>query len=54
MEKSYLNGLKAEDIAASYLQNKGWTILDRRWRCRTGEIDLVARDGSFLVFIEVK
>lgn len=54
MEKSYQRGLKAEEIAASYLENKGWIIVDRRWRCRTGEIDLVARDGSFLVFVEVK
>ncbi len=47
-------GLAAERYAASYLEAAGLTILERRYRCRQGEIDLVARDGSMLVFVEVK
>ena len=47
-------GAGYETIAADYLQKAGYTILDRNFRCRTGEIDLIARDGEYLVFIEVK
>jgi putative endonuclease len=47
-------GLTGEEIAARYLSRAGYTIVDRRWRCATGEIDLVARDGSLLVFVEVR
>lgn len=36
-------GVLGEDIVAQWLQSKGWIILHRRWRCRWGEIDLVAR-----------
>src|SRR5690606_40402414 len=37
-----------------YLQTEGYRILERNYRCRFGEIDLIARDGSVLAFIEVK
>ena len=40
--------------AAAYLKENGYQILERNFRCRLGEIDLIARDGSCLVFIEVK
>lgn len=43
-----------ESLAATYLGSRGLQILDRGWRCARGEIDLVARDGSVLVFVEVK
>jgi len=43
-----------EDLAARYLTDSGLTVVDRRWRCREGEIDIVARDGSALVVCEVK
>ena len=47
-------GLEAEDRAASYLQARGFTILTRRYKAASGEIDLVALDGEVLVFVEVK
>ena len=47
-------GRLGEDLAADYLAHAGLTILARNWRCRAGEIDIVARDGSTLVVCEVK
>jgi len=47
-------GNQFEEMAASYLQDAGYEILDRNYRDRLGEIDIVARDGRYLVFIEVK
>jgi putative endonuclease len=47
-------GRRAEQIAALFLQLKGYRILARRVRTRVGEIDLVARKGETLVFVEVK
>ena len=47
-------GERGERLAAKELERRGYRILERRWRCRIGEIDLVARDGETLVFIEVK
>jgi len=43
-----------EDKAASYLETQGYRILERNYRDRNGEIDLIAEDGSALVFVEVK
>lgn len=47
-------GQIGEDIAANFLSECGFAILDRNWRCKRGEIDIVARDGNVLVFCEVK
>ena len=47
-------GRRGEDLAASLLTAKGYDILDRNWRCETGELDLVARDGPCLTFVEVR
>jgi putative endonuclease len=47
-------GRKGEDLAASYLQRKGFRILARNFRTRLGEIDLVCRDKATVVFVEVK
>lgn len=47
-------GLWGEARAARYLQVRGYRILDRRYRCREGEIDLVAARGGILCFVEVK
>jgi putative endonuclease len=47
-------GQAAEDQASAYLQELGWKIVQRNWRCRSGEIDLVARDQDTLVFVEVR
>lgn len=47
-------GKRSEDLAARYLEEQGLEILERNWRWRGGEIDLVARDGETLVFVEVR
>ncbi len=47
-------GAYGERVAVRYLLDQGMQILDRNWRCRHGEIDVVARDGETLVFCEVK
>lgn len=43
-----------EERAAAFLEDKGLRILERNYRCRCGEIDLIAQDGAYLVFVEVK
>jgi putative endonuclease len=47
-------GKTGEDLACRELERRGYAILARRWRQRAGEIDIVARDGRTLVFVEVK
>ena len=47
-------GVAGEDLACDHLRNQGWVILERNYRCRVGEIDIVARDHGTLVFVEVK
>jgi putative endonuclease len=47
-------GRFGEQRAVEHLEAAGLEILDRNWRCRTGELDIVARDGPQLVFVEVK
>lgn len=47
-------GACGERIAAAYLTDNGVRILDRNWRCREGELDIVAREGEALIFCEVK
>jgi putative endonuclease len=47
-------GQQGENLAVDYLIDKGFIILHRNWRCRHEELDIVAQDGEFLVFIEVK
>lgn len=49
-----LLGKKGEEIAVKALSGKGYTVLARNYRCRLGEIDIIARDRNALVFIEVK
>ena len=53
-EGSRLLGRWGEALAADYLRKKGMEILAAGWRCRFGEIDLIARDGGYLAFVEVK
>jgi putative endonuclease len=43
-----------ERLAAGYLQRAGYEIIATNWRCQAGEIDLVARSGDTLIFVEVK
>ncbi|WP_069170455.1 YraN family protein [Streptomyces griseus] len=47
-------GRYGEDLAARLLTDAGMAVLDRNWRCRAGEIDIVARDGDAVVVCEVK
>lgn len=47
-------GATGEDVAERYLTRRGMVLLDRNWRCREGEIDLVLRDGDEVVVCEVK
>lgn len=47
-------GARAEGIAAKFLEARGLSIVDRNFRTRRGEIDLIARDGEMLVFVEVR
>jgi len=47
-------GRLGEDLAAAHLESLGYTIIDRRFRTRLGEIDIVARLGSRIVFVEVR
>jgi putative endonuclease len=47
-------GEPAENLAAAFLARRGLTILERNYRCRFGEIDIVARSGPLLVFVEVR
>jgi putative endonuclease len=52
--RAYDRGRRAERIAAWWLRLKGFRILERGFRSPVGEIDLIARRGGLLVFIEVK
>lgn len=47
-------GQRAEDIAAAFLRSKGLEVLERNFRCRLGELDVVARQGEVLVIAEVR
>jgi putative endonuclease len=47
-------GARGEEIAASYLRGQKFTIIERNFRCKSGEVDIVARDGKTFVFVEVK
>jgi putative endonuclease len=47
-------GADAENLAAEFLQQRGLKLVARNYRCRYGEIDVIARDGGTLVFVEVR
>ena len=47
-------GRKGEDIAVKYLEKKGYKILERNWTLGRNEIDIIARDGKYIVVAEVK
>src|SRR3954463_2420492 len=47
-------GDRGEKVAARFLRNQGYKIIVRNFRCELGEIDIIARDGKTLVFVEVK
>lgn len=52
--ESYRQGIKGEEIAEKYLIQKGFEILERNYHSQQGEVDIVAKDKEFLVFVEVK
>ena len=54
MTEAHTYGREAEARAAEFLERNGFRVLERNYRCRAGEIDLVAMDGQTLVFVEVK
>jgi putative endonuclease len=47
-------GRPGEDLACRHLAQNGFTVLHRNYRCRSGEVDVVAREGETTVFVEVK
>lgn len=49
-----IRGKHGEDLACAELQRRGYAILERRYRTRFGEIDIVCRDRGVIVFVEVK
>jgi putative endonuclease len=53
-ENRRAEGAEAEDFAATYLTERGFTIVTRRFTVKGGELDLVALEGDELVFVEVK
>ncbi len=53
-QESRLLGRWGEELAAELLRNKGFRVTDANWKCRFGELDLVAEDGEYLCFAEVK
>jgi putative endonuclease len=54
MARQQVIGKRGEDIASEYLTKLGYTILERNWRIGKAEIDIIAKDGEILIFVEVK
>ena len=53
-EESRRLGRWGEDLAAKFLVGKGYRVLDRNWKCRFGELDMVSEGEWYLCFVEVK
>ena len=47
-------GVQGEQLAAAWYEHQGYEAVERNWRCRTGELDLIVRRGGLFVFVEVK
>lgn len=54
MQNNRQTGAAYEEQAARYLEEQGCRVLEKNYRCRQGEIDLIVKDGRYLVFVEVK
>ncbi len=54
MDRRKQTGRQGEDIAISYLVDRGYKIIQRNWRCPSGELDIVMEVGSTLIFVEVR
>lgn len=52
--RNRITGRWGESVVAADLRQKGWDVLESGFHCRGGEIDLIVRDGEYLVFVEVK
>lgn len=53
-DKRRLTGQQGEDLAAQYIIQQGYQIIERNWRCRRGELDIIARKDGILIIIEVR
>ena len=51
---NHQSGIDAEGIAASYLEREGYKILAKRYKCKAGEIDIIAQKDNLVAFVEVK
>jgi len=49
-----MHGDESEEKACDFLKQEGYRVVARNWRVRAGELDIIARDGDVLVFVEVK
>ncbi len=49
-----VTGRSGEELAASYLKKNGYKVLETNYKCKFGEVDIVAQEGDTLVFVEVK
>lgn len=47
-------GQEGEELATSYLRQRGFEVIERNWRCHAGEVDIIASDGDTVVIVEVK
>lgn len=54
MYQRHVLGKYGEDVAVRFLEQKGYRIIDRNFSCRQGELDIIAENNEYLVFIEVK
>lgn len=54
MAHAHEKGVRGEGQAAAFLEANGYTVLERNFRCGTGEVDIVAKKADTLVFVEVK
>ncbi len=54
MDIRHLFGSAGESAAAAYLKRRGYAIVGQNYKCRFGEIDVIARKGRYIVFVEVK
>jgi putative endonuclease len=52
--KRQTTGMLGEKLAADFLTKQGYKIIETNFRCKEGEVDIIAREGDFLVFIEVR
>lgn len=54
MYERHILGRNGEKVAADYLRKLGYTIIAKNFVCKQGEIDIIAQDGEYIVFIEIK